>query len=69
LKGSVGGHVRENRQIILDEHQVLPSVSWSVLYETVTVQLQYGKIWATWVLKMLTDEHKQKNGRKQLLIG
>jgi hypothetical protein len=32
----------------------------SVLYKNVTVQLQYRTICARWVLRMLTDEHKQK---------
>jgi hypothetical protein len=64
LKDNVGDHVRENRQFTVDElHEVFPCVSRSVLCETVTVRLQYRKIFAMWVPRIFTDKHKQKQLR------
>jgi histone-lysine N-methyltransferase SETMAR len=60
LKGRVDAHVCESGRFTIDElHEVFPYVSQSFLYETVIVQLQYRKICARWVPRMLTDEHKQ----------
>jgi hypothetical protein len=45
LKDKVDAHVRENRRFTTDElHEVFPYVSRTVLYESVTVQLQYRKM-------------------------
>jgi hypothetical protein len=61
LKERVDAHFYENSQVTNDElHEVLPYVSRSVIYEAVTVKLQYRKNYARWVSRMLTDEHKQK---------
>jgi CRISPR/Cas system-associated protein Csm6 len=39
---------------------VFPYISRSVLYENFTVQLGYRKFCATWVPRMLTEEHQVK---------
>ncbi|GFT76225.1 uncharacterized protein TNCV_564221 [Trichonephila clavipes] len=47
-----------NRRLKLKElHQIIPEVSMTTLYEVVTVKLEYRKLCAHWIPKMLTEEH------------
>ncbi|GFU88054.1 uncharacterized protein TNCV_1336231 [Trichonephila clavipes] len=53
--------IRANKCLKLKElHQIIPEVSITTLYEVVTVKLRYRKLCASWVPKMLTEEHKKK---------
>jgi hypothetical protein len=47
-------------RLTVDELHEVSHVLQSILYEIVRVQLQYRKICARWVPRMLIDEHKQK---------
>jgi hypothetical protein len=61
LRDMIYVHICENMCCIVNElHEVYPCISQSALYETVIVQLRYRKMCATWIPKMLTDEHKGK---------
>lgn len=53
--------IREARRLTIDELlEKCPGVSRSVLHEVISNRLDYRKLSALWVLKMLTEEHKQK---------
>ena len=59
LKQKVNRILRENRHFtISDVCEQCPEVSRTVVYEIVTEHMQYRKICARWVLRMLTDAHK-----------
>ncbi|GBM49686.1 hypothetical protein AVEN_274346-1 [Araneus ventricosus] len=50
-----------NRRLRLRElHKTIPGMSMTTLHECVTVTLGYHKLCASWVSKMLTEEHKKK---------
>jgi hypothetical protein len=49
----------ERRRFTISEHSCeFPQISYTVLYEIITVGLCYHKFCATWVPKMLTGAHK-----------
>ncbi|XP_046407890.1 histone-lysine N-methyltransferase SETMAR-like [Ischnura elegans] len=55
----VDSRVKENRRFTITAlFTEFPEVSRSVLYSIVTEQLDYKKLCASWVPKMLTDGHK-----------
>ena len=59
LKQKVNRIIRENRHFTISEvYEQCPEVSRVVVYEIVTEHLQYLKICARWVPRMLTDAHK-----------
>jgi len=61
--------IRENRRFTITElSEQFPEVSRTVLYELVTEELQYHKICARWVPRMLTETHKQKRMQSARLI-
>ena len=61
--------IRENRRFTITElSEQFPEVSRTVLYELVTKELQYRKVCARWVPKMLTETHKQKRMQSARLI-
>jgi hypothetical protein len=60
LKERDDAHVPENRRLTIHElHKVFPHVSRTVIFETGTVELQYGKICARRVPRTLINEHKK----------
>ena len=59
LKQKVHHIIRENRHFTITEvYEQCPEGSRKVMYEIVTGHLQYRKICARWVPRMLTDTHK-----------
>jgi len=55
----VDSFVRSDRHLTLKElHQMCSEVSRTVLYETITDRLDFQKLCARWIPKMLTDQHK-----------
>jgi len=53
--------IREDRRLTLDKlPEKCPGVSRSVLHEVISNRLDYRKLSARWVPKMLTEEHKQE---------
>lgn len=61
LVQEVDNKVRENRRFTISSlRDDFPNVSRSVLYGIVTEHLNYRKLCARWVPKMLTDVHKTK---------
>jgi len=59
LKQKVNRIIRENRHFTISEvYEQCPEVSRTVVYVIVTEHLQYRKICARWVPRMLTDAHK-----------
>jgi hypothetical protein len=53
--------IRENRRFALSELSTqFLHISRSLLHEIVTEHLQYHKLCARWVPRMLTDDHKSK---------
>jgi uncharacterized phage-like protein YoqJ len=53
-------NIRADRRLTIDKrHQQCPEVSRTVLHEVITKRLGYQKLWACWVAKMLTDDHKK----------
>ena len=46
--------------MIRELHHIIPEVSKTTIHETVTEKLEYRKVCAHWVSKMLTDDHKMK---------
>ncbi|GFU25513.1 histone-lysine N-methyltransferase SETMAR [Trichonephila clavipes] len=53
--------IRANRRLKLKElPQIIPEVSMTTFYEVLTVKLGFKKLFACWVPKMLTEEHKRK---------
>jgi len=52
--------IREDRRMNLDgSHENYADVSRTVLYNVISKQLNYRKLCACWVPKMLTEEHKK----------
>jgi hypothetical protein len=45
---------------IRELHHIIPEVSKTTIHEAVTEKLGYRKLCASWVPKMLTDDHKLK---------
>jgi len=45
---------------IRELHHIIPEVSKTTIHEAVTEKLGYRKLWASWVPKILTDDHKTK---------
>ena len=41
-------------------HHIIPKVSKTTIHEAVKEKLEYRKLCACWVPKMLTDDHKMK---------
>ena len=41
-------------------HHIIPEVSKITIHEAVTEKLGYKKLWAAWLPKMLTEDHKTK---------
>ena len=59
LKRKVNRIIRENRHFTISEvYERCPEVSHTVVYEIVTEHLQYRKICARWVPRMVTNAHK-----------
>jgi len=59
LKQKVNRIIREKRHFTISEvYEQCPEVSHTVVYEIVTEHVQYRKICARWVPRMLTDAHK-----------
>jgi len=59
LKQKVNRIIRENRHVTISEvYEQCPEVPRTVVYEIVTEHLQYYKICACWVPRMLTDAHR-----------
>jgi hypothetical protein len=55
------GEIHANRSMTIREsHHIIPEVSKTTIHEAVTEKLGYRKLWACWVPKMLTDDHKTK---------
>jgi len=60
LKQTLNRIIRENRHFTISEvYEQCPEVSRTVVYEIVTKHLQYRKIGALWVPRMLTDAHNK----------
>jgi hypothetical protein len=56
LLQEIEGEIRANRHVTIRElHHIIPEV-----HEAVTEELQYRKLCACWVPKMLMDHHKMK---------
>ena len=45
---------------IRELHHIIPEVSKTTIHEAVTEKLGYRKLWARWVPKTLTGDHKTK---------
>ena len=57
----IEGEIRANRRVTIRElHHILPEVSKTTIHEDVTEKSGYRKLYARWVPKMLTDDHKTK---------
>ena len=60
LLQEIEGEIRANRRVTIRElHHIIPEVSKTTIHEG-TEKLGYRKFCASWVLKMLTDNHKTK---------
>lgn len=53
----VNEKICENRLTVSQLSDLFPNVSWSVIYD-VTERLDYTKLFARWMPKMLTDAQK-----------
>jgi len=61
LLQEIEGEIRANRRVTIRElHHITPKVSETTIHEAVTEKLEYRKTCASWVPKMLTDDHKTK---------
>ena len=61
LLQEIEGEIRANRPVTITElHHIIPDVSKTTIHEAVTEKLGYRKLWARWVPKLLTDDHKTK---------
>jgi len=61
LLQEIEGEIPANRRVAIKElHHIIPEVSKTTIHETVTERLGYRKLWARWVSKILTDDHKTK---------
>jgi histone-lysine N-methyltransferase SETMAR len=57
----IEGDICANRCVTIRElHHIIPEVSETTIREAVTEKLEYRKLCARWVPKMLTDDHKTK---------
>ena len=55
------GEIRANRSMTIRElHHIIPEVSKTTIHEAVIEKLEYRKLGARWVPKILTDDHKTK---------
>jgi hypothetical protein len=55
------GEIPANRRVTIRElHHIIPEVSKTTIHEDVTEKLGHRKLCASWVPKMLTDDHKTK---------
>ncbi|XP_064479391.1 histone-lysine N-methyltransferase SETMAR-like [Ornithodoros turicata] len=53
--------MREDRRVTLDDLNILvPEVSRSTIHRVLTKKLQYRKVCARWVPRMLTEDHKRQ---------
>ena len=53
--------MHKDRRVSLDDLcDSIPKVSRTIIYRIVTDKLQYRKVSATWVLRMLTENHKRQ---------
>jgi len=61
LLQQIEGEIRANRRVTIRElHHIIPEVSKTTIHEAVTEKLGYRKLFARWVPKILTDDHKTK---------
>ena len=62
LVRAVEEKIRENRRFMITSLSLhFPQISQSLLHEIVSDKLQFWKLCAHWVPKMLTEEHKLKS--------
>jgi histone-lysine N-methyltransferase SETMAR len=62
LLDQVNEKILENRRFTMSELSThFPHISRSLLHKIITEHLQYHKLCARWVPKMLTDDHKSKH--------
>jgi histone-lysine N-methyltransferase SETMAR len=55
------GKIRANRSVTTRElHHIIPEVSKTTIHEAVTERLEYRKLCARWVPKILTDDYETK---------
>jgi hypothetical protein len=65
LVEKVNNKIRENWRFTISELSTcFPQISRTLLYEIVAETLQYHKVCARWVPKMLTDKHKNSAGHQ-----
>ena len=61
LLQKIEGEILADRRVTVRVlHQIVPEVSKTTIHEAVTVKLRYRKLCASWVPKMLKDNHKTK---------
>jgi len=61
LLQEIEGEIRANRRLTIKElRHIIPKVSKTTIHEVVTEKLGYRKLFARWVPKILTDDHKTK---------
>lgn len=61
LVQQVDEKIRSDRRVTLDSlHEMFPHISRTVMGEIVSEKLDYRKLCARWVPKMLTPEHRQR---------
>ena len=61
LLQEIEGEILANRHVTITElHHIIPEVSKTTFHEAVTEKLGYRRLYARWVPKMLTDDHKTK---------
>lgn len=52
--------IYENRSFTnVELCEAFPPATWSVIYDNVSVKVQYKKIYAIWVPRILTEEHEK----------
>jgi transposase len=60
LVQKVEENIRADRCVTINElHEIIPEVSKSLVHEIVKEKLDYHKLCARWVPKMLTEKHKK----------
>ena len=61
LLQEIEGEIRANQRVTTRElHHIIPEVSKTTIHDAMTENLEYWKLWASWVLKMLADDDKPK---------
>jgi len=61
LLQEIEGEIRANRRVTIRVlHHIILEVSNTTIHKGVTEKLEYRKLWARWVPKMLTKDHKTK---------